>query len=104
MFVVANYDPPGNYIGSFAKNVPPVGGFEIPKIIVDKPSALKQTSVDESTGKTTISSLRRPGTEKPEKHVRIVDENDPDQFDEFAVAMLKHHNEYRKRHGAADLM
>nr|XP_040220219.2 uncharacterized protein LOC120948192 isoform X1 [Anopheles coluzzii]XP_040220220.2 uncharacterized protein LOC120948192 isoform X1 [Anopheles coluzzii]XP_040220221.2 uncharacterized protein LOC120948192 isoform X1 [Anopheles coluzzii]XP_040220222.2 uncharacterized protein LOC120948192 isoform X1 [Anopheles coluzzii]XP_040220223.2 uncharacterized protein LOC120948192 isoform X1 [Anopheles coluzzii]XP_049462659.1 uncharacterized protein LOC120948192 isoform X1 [Anopheles coluzzii]XP_04946266 len=104
VFVVANYDPPGNYIGSFAKNVPPVGGFEIPKIIVDKPSALKQTSVDESSGKTTISSLRRPGTEKPEKHVRIVDENDPDQFDEFAVAMLKHHNEYRKRHGAADLI
>uniref|UniRef100_A0A182WIM3 SCP domain-containing protein n=1 Tax=Anopheles minimus TaxID=112268 RepID=A0A182WIM3_9DIPT len=104
VFVVANYDPPGNYIGSFAKNVPPVGGFEIPKIIVDKPSVLKQTSVDEPIGKTTISSLRRPGSEKPEKHVRIVDENDPKQFDEFAVAMLKHHNEYRRRHGAVDLI
>uniref|UniRef100_A0A182MN72 SCP domain-containing protein n=1 Tax=Anopheles culicifacies TaxID=139723 RepID=A0A182MN72_9DIPT len=103
VFVVANYDPPGNYIGSFAKNVPPVGGFEIPKIIVDKPSVVKQTSVDESTGKTT-SSLRRPGSQKPEKHVRIVDENDPNQFDEFAVAMLKHHNEYRRRHGAMDLI
>lgn len=25
IFVVANYSPPGNFIGSFAENVPPVG-------------------------------------------------------------------------------
>ncbi|XP_055620130.1 uncharacterized protein LOC129764733 [Toxorhynchites rutilus septentrionalis] len=89
IFVVANYDPPGNYIGSFAKNVPPPGGFEIPKIIVDKPI---------STG------LVSTATPKPEKHVRIVDENDPDQFDEFSQAMLRHHNEYRRKHGVPDLV
>ncbi|XP_053664472.1 uncharacterized protein LOC128713635 [Anopheles marshallii] len=104
VFVVANYDPPGNYIGSFAKNVPPVGGFEIPKIVIDKPSVLKQTPEGERIRNTTVSSLRRPGFEKPEKHVRIVDENDQEQFNEFAVAMLKHHNEYRRRHGAMDLV
>uniref|UniRef100_A0A182NHH2 SCP domain-containing protein n=1 Tax=Anopheles dirus TaxID=7168 RepID=A0A182NHH2_9DIPT len=106
VFVVANYDPPGNYIGSFAKNVPPIGGFEVPKIIVDKPSALKQTSANDAAGRTITSSMRRPIADgvKSGKHVRIVDENDPDQFDEFSVAMLKHHNEYRKRHGAADLV
>ncbi|XP_052895153.1 uncharacterized protein LOC128302382 [Anopheles moucheti] len=104
VFVVANYDPPGNYIGSFAKNVPPVGGFEIPKIILDKPSVLKQTAENKRTKNTTSSSLRLPGFEKPEKHVRIVDENDPDQFDDFAMAILKHHNEYRRRHGAVDLV
>lgn len=27
VFVVANYDPPGNFIGSFTSNVPPIGGF-----------------------------------------------------------------------------
>jgi hypothetical protein len=25
IFVVANYSPPGNFIGSFAENVPPLG-------------------------------------------------------------------------------
>ncbi|XP_055607515.1 uncharacterized protein LOC129755176 isoform X1 [Uranotaenia lowii] len=95
VFVVANYDPPGNYIGSFAKNVPPPGGFEIPKIIVDKPSALVNSTGDGSS---------RASSGKVEKHVRIVDENDPDQFDEFSQAMLRHHNEYRRRHGAADLV
>lgn len=27
-FVVCNYDPPGNYVGNYAANVPPVGGFK----------------------------------------------------------------------------
>lgn len=27
VFVVCNYNPPGNYIGKYAQNVPPVGGF-----------------------------------------------------------------------------
>jgi hypothetical protein len=26
-FVVCNYSPPGNYVGKYAANVPPVGGF-----------------------------------------------------------------------------
>lgn len=26
-FVVCNYDPPGNFVGSYSKNVPPIGGF-----------------------------------------------------------------------------
>ncbi|XP_053689587.1 uncharacterized protein LOC128738462 [Sabethes cyaneus] len=92
IFVVANYDPPGNYIGSFAKNVPPPGGFEVPKIIVDK------------TANKAAEGEPKNSTPKAEKHVRIVDENDPDQFDEFSQAMLRHHNEYRRRHGAPDLV
>ncbi|XP_073974479.1 uncharacterized protein isoform X2 [Rhodnius prolixus] len=30
VFVVCNYNPPGNFIGSFAENVPPIGGFTSP--------------------------------------------------------------------------
>lgn len=26
-YVVCNYSPPGNFIGNYAKNVPPLGGF-----------------------------------------------------------------------------
>uniref|UniRef100_A0A2M3ZF87 Putative scp-like extracellular protein n=1 Tax=Anopheles braziliensis TaxID=58242 RepID=A0A2M3ZF87_9DIPT len=104
VFVVANYDPPGNYIGSFAKNVPPVGGFEVPKIIVDKPASVNSTPTAGAL-KSSVSVRPRPTDgAKAEKHVRIVDENDPDQFDEFAVGMLKHHNEYRKRHGVPELI
>uniref|UniRef100_A0AAG5DD05 SCP domain-containing protein n=1 Tax=Anopheles atroparvus TaxID=41427 RepID=A0AAG5DD05_ANOAO len=120
VFVVANYDPPGNYIGSFSKNVPPVGGFEIPKIIVNKLSALKksnQTATDtlsvmqeniiERTSKLSTPSRCEADGGKlgvmAEKHVRIMDENDLGQFDEFAVAILKHHNEFRRKHGAPNL-
>ncbi|XP_058121842.1 uncharacterized protein LOC131281286 [Anopheles ziemanni] len=120
VFVVANYDPPGNYIGSFAKNVPPLGGFEVPKIIVDKASAAMQGTkktetdsiMDSKTSKTSAqqrSRENRNGNEgeagiKLEKHVRIVDENDPDEFNEFCVAVLKHHNEFRRKHGAPNLI
>ncbi|KAF6201771.1 hypothetical protein GE061_004166 [Apolygus lucorum] len=31
IYVVCNYNPPGNFIGSFADNVPPIGGFLVPK-------------------------------------------------------------------------
>ncbi|XP_063699505.1 uncharacterized protein LOC134830072 isoform X2 [Culicoides brevitarsis] len=68
-YVVCNYDPPGNFIGSFSENVPPIGGFPIPKIVIDK-------SYDSDT---------------------------PDDFTDFAKAMLRHHNEFRKRHGAHEL-
>lgn len=27
VYVVANYDPPGNYVGKYAVSVPPIGGF-----------------------------------------------------------------------------
>lgn len=67
MFVVANYDPPGNFIGSFKENVPPIGGF-----------TSSEVEVQEDLDKDEI-------------------------FSEFATAMLKHHNEYRRKHGAPKL-
>uniref|UniRef100_A0A1B6C4Z3 SCP domain-containing protein n=1 Tax=Clastoptera arizonana TaxID=38151 RepID=A0A1B6C4Z3_9HEMI len=41
-FVVCNYDPPGNYKGEYAENVPPVGGFKDQKVAL---SSSKVTSV-----------------------------------------------------------
>ena len=71
--MVANYTPAGNYIGSFAKNVPP--------LISGMPKSISGLS-DDSTERTL---------------------SDEDETAEFAKAMLKHHNEYRKKHGAQDL-
>jgi glioma pathogenesis-related protein 2 len=71
VFVVCNYDPPGNFIGSFTENVSPIGGFpEIPKIQIE--------DVSECNGDANV-------------------------FSEFSNLILKHHNEYRRKHGSVDL-
>lgn len=83
--VVANYDPPGNMIGSFADNVPPIGGFagnnnhheDISKSI--SKLSIRTPTPTSSAGDTTA---KQTGTEG--------------NFDED---FLKAHNEYRRRHG-----
>ncbi|XP_059615872.1 uncharacterized protein LOC132261217 isoform X2 [Phlebotomus argentipes] len=74
VFVVANYDPPGNFIGSFAENVPPVGGFR---------------------------RIREIESEKTSPTVHFEDTID---LREFADAVLHHHNELRRKHGAPELI
>lgn len=78
IFVVANYDPPGNFIGSFAENVPPIGGFD------ETNDTSKQSSVPSDTS-----------TEQTKE--------DCPNLDIFIKAILRYHNEYRRRHGVAEL-
>ncbi|XP_055379722.1 uncharacterized protein LOC129610924 isoform X2 [Condylostylus longicornis] len=76
--VVCNYDPPGNFIGSFTENVPPIGGFPIaPKIVIDK--------VPDSTD-TSLSSSGYS-----------------DEMSDFALRILKFHNMYRRKHSVPEL-
>lgn len=77
IFVVANYDPPGNFIGSFSENVPPVGGF---------------------AGK----SIGRIGHVSFETHP---DPNKGPEVDipSFTEGILRCHNEYRRKHGVPEL-
>lgn len=72
--IVCNYDPPGNFIGSFTENVPPVGGF---------PLAHSQhiSKANEFTN-TSLSSSSHSN-----------------KFTDFATKMLRWHNYYRKKHG-----
>lgn len=78
VFVVANYDPPGNFIGSFAENVPPIGGFPLtPRIIIDR--------VPDSTDSSMSSS------------------GYSDEMYDFAQKVLRFHNDYRRKHGVQEL-
>lgn len=72
--IVCNYDPPGNFIGSFTENIPPVGGF---------PSTYRENirKSDESRNTSLSSTVLS------------------NKFTDFATKMLKWHNYYRKKHG-----
>lgn len=72
--IVCNYDPPGNFIGSFTENVPPLGGF---------PSTPKKNIC--KAFESTDTSLSSSGCS--------------DEFKDFAIKMLKWHNYYRRKHG-----
>ncbi|XP_069941290.1 uncharacterized protein [Cherax quadricarinatus] len=78
VFVVANFDPQGNWMGQFADQVPPVGGFPKPA----------------SSGKTSLFSSK---THKSSS------DSDSSDDDDFAEECLKSHNNYRAKHGAPPL-
>lgn len=78
VFVVANYDPPGNFIGSFGEKVPPVGGFPSPSRSRDK-----SVSTTPSSTKSDSSTFSSP--------------------EEFNNLILKHHNDFRRKHGAPEM-
>lgn len=79
IFVVANYDPPGNFIGSFTENVPPIGGFD--------------TSQGDKSSRSTVSfeSFLDP------------DKEDDLNLEVFINAMLRYHNEHRRKHNVPEL-
>lgn len=81
VFVVANFDPQGNWMGQFADQVPPVGGFT-KSATSAKPSKVIKTRKSSSSSSSSESSS---------------DEED------FAEDCLKAHNDYRKKHGAQPL-
>ncbi|XP_042236348.1 uncharacterized protein LOC121875743 isoform X3 [Homarus americanus] len=80
VFVVANFDPQGNWMGQFADQVPPVGGF--PK--------------SATSGRTSLFSSKT-------KKSSTSDSDSSSDEDDFAKDCLKAHNDLRKKHGAPPL-
>ncbi|XP_044269926.1 uncharacterized protein LOC123014738 isoform X4 [Tribolium madens] len=88
--VVANYDPPGNYVGNFSKNVPPVGGFSgnnNNNNNEDCSEALSKLSIKNGSTKSFPTS----------KDVKNGTEGN------FEADFINAHNEYRRRHGVPPL-
>lgn len=79
MFVVGNYDPPGNFIGSFVENVPPLLSLSDSKV--------SEASSTSSTGGDLSTKTNKDGV----------------SFELFQKAMLKYHNDYRRKHKVPDL-
>lgn len=77
IFVVANYDPPGNFIGSFAENVAPIGGFDDKMI--------------ERMSHVSFESYLDPG------------QDDNLDVQVFVEGMLRAHNDFRRKHGVGEL-
>ncbi|XP_044732409.1 uncharacterized protein LOC123295218 isoform X3 [Chrysoperla carnea] len=82
IYVVANYSPPGNFIGDFAENVPP-------PIDTSKPYTM--------SGLPTTPSSKSTPTPRPPSSSSTGAEGD------FEVDCLNAHNEYRRMHGVEPL-
>ncbi|XP_064079225.1 uncharacterized protein LOC135196370 isoform X3 [Macrobrachium nipponense] len=85
IFVVANFDPQGNWLGQFATQVPPVGGFS--KTASKEKSSLPATAKATTAAKSSSSSSSSDSSEEGD----------------FAEECLKAHNNYRKKHGVPAL-
>lgn len=100
IFVVANYDPPGNVIGTFAQNVPPIGGDH-------------QTSTDQQLRRDDKVRVRpskqrdyvasRASSITVPNHTKASETIESDDASAFKQAVLKHHNEFRRKHNVPDL-
>ncbi|PSN37032.1 hypothetical protein C0J52_17650 [Blattella germanica] len=84
IFVVANYSPPGNFIGSFAENVPPIG-----------------QCADLRNGFPNTPSKRE--TSKKGSSEKVADDEASSDEEDFTKEGLRIHNEYRRKHGVPEL-
>lgn len=99
IFVVANYDPPGNVIGTYSENVPPVGGFE------QEPGKAEERVRGGMSKSVSASPRQRDYVASKLPHNLSFSESvcDSDDLEAFGRAVLKVHNEYRRKHGVPEL-
>lgn len=133
IFVVANYDPPGNVIGTYAENVPPIGGFDEQQQQQQRLGSATGTttngggvsrveferlkSVSRSFSRSTSGSYgvaggvasaavkQRDYVANRMPHNLSFSESvcESDDLVSFARGMLRAHNEFRRKHGVPEL-
>ncbi|XP_026479241.1 uncharacterized protein LOC113385604 [Ctenocephalides felis] len=127
-FIVANYHPPGNFLGSFTHNVPPIGGFRTMLSDEEEDNICngKSKNNNESSGESDDMNrkIHKDGSAKSRKKIierhKMQEYNDKNiaringiinnklheiyEWDEFVLQGLKVHNEYRKKHGVPNLV
>lgn len=119
IFVVANYDPPGNVIGTYSENVPPVGGFAQDSLVgltnggaggkaeERMRGGSKSLSFGGSSTATTAASPRQRdyvASKMPQNFSFSESVCDSDDSEAFGRGILKVHNEYRRKHNVPDLV
>lgn len=102
LYVVANYYPPGNYGGQFAKNVMPPGANRFKSTY--KPPPTSET-FDKSNKANNASSLRSS------KNLTGIASDIVEKFksttiseDAFDEEFINAHNDYRRKHGVPPLV
>lgn len=116
IFVVCNYDPPGNVIGTYSENVPPIGGFSQDGGGGDRGTVINAVTKAEERlragSRSSGGSLIRGGSRQRDYVASRLPQNlsfsesvcDSDDLEAFGRSMVRVHNEYRKRHGVPELV
>lgn len=92
VFVVANYDPPGNVMGQFPENVPTVGASGV---IHNSGASGVSLALEEAP----VEEVDFPDMPIPED-LQDDTEEDSLSYSRFELDCLHAHNEYRSRHGS----